>query len=373
MRLRNLVSLFVKELSSLWRDPAALALVAFAFSIAIYSVSRDIRTEVLGAPVAVVDHDHSVLSRRLRDAFLPPMFRPAAEIAPEAVDPAMAGGRYIFVLDIPPGFEADVLRGRRPSVQLLIDATTMTQAGLGGAYIQQIVAQETARFAGTPDAQAIAPVRVALRNLFNPNHQGLWFISIMQITLNLTILSIVLVGAAFMRERERGTIDHLLVMPVSAAEIALAKIGANSLVVLLATWFALEVVVRRLLGVPIHGSTVLFLACAAPYLFATAAIGVLLATLAESMPQFALIAIPVFIILSMLSGAITPMESMPSAMRMVMQASPATHFVVLSEAILFRGAGLAEIWRPLAAISVIGVSALWLALARFQSVMSRMR
>jgi ABC-2 type transport system permease protein len=373
MRLRNLASLFVKELSSLWRDPAALLLVAFAFSIAIYTVSRDIKTEVLNAPVAVVDHDRTALSFRLRDALQAPMFKPAADLAPEDVDSAMASGRYIFVLDIPPHFEADVLKSRHPTAQLLIDATTMTQAGLGAAYIQQIVARETSAFAGAPDSEAIAPLEVKLRDLFNPNHQALWFVSVMQITLNLTILSIVLVGAAFMRERERGTIDHLLVMPVSAAEIALAKIGANSLVVLLATWFALDVVVRWALGVPIQGSALLFLACAAPYLFSTAAIGVLLATLADSMPQFALISIPVFVILSMLSGAITPMESMPTAMRVVMQASPTTHFVVLSEAILFRGAGLKEVWTHLAAIVVIGVTALTIALARFNQVMSRIR
>ena len=371
MRLRNLASLFVKELSSLWRDPAALALVAFAFSIAIYSVAKDIKTEVLSAPVAVVDHDRSALSYRLRDALQGPMFQPAAELAPEAVDGAMAAGRYIFVLDIPPHYEADVLRGRKPTAQLLIDATTMTQAGLGAAYIEQILDRETAAFAGAPEAAAIAPIQVKLRNLFNPNHQGLWFISVMQITLNLTILSIVLVGAAFMRERERGTIDHLLVMPVSAAEIAMAKIGANSLIVLAAAAFALQVVVRGALGVPVVGSTLLFLACAAPYLFSTAAIGVLLATLADSMPQFALLSIPVFVILSMLSGAITPMESMPAAMRVVMQASPTTHFVAVSEAILFRGAGLREIWTHLAAIIAIGAVALTVALARFGAVMAR--
>ena len=373
MRLRNLASLFVKELASLWRDPAALVLVGFAFSIAIYSVSRDIKTEVLNAPVAVVDHDRSALSHRLSDALQPPMFKPAAGLAPEDVDTAMAAGRYIFVLDIPSGFEADVLRGRQPTAQLLVDATTMTQAGLGEAYIEQIVQRETAAFAGAPTAEAVAPVRVEMRNLFNPNHTALWFVAVMQITLNLTILSIVLVGAALMRERERGTIEHLLVMPVSAAEIALAKIVANSLVVLAATAFALEVVVRGALGVPIQGSALLFLACVVPYLFATAAIGVLLATLADSMPQFALLSIPVFVILSMLSGAITPMESMPAAMRLVMQASPTTHFVALSEDILFRGAGLAEIWRHLAAIVVIGVTALGLALARFAAVMARIR
>ncbi len=371
MRLLNIWSLFRKEMASLARDPAALVMIAFSFSIAIYTVPHDIKTDVDNAPVAMVDHDGSHFSHRLADAFQRPMFQPVKLIDGADVDQAMNEGRYIFVLDIPPNFEADLLAGRHPEVQILADATTMSQAGIGSFYVQQIVEVEAARTLNAPSLKDIAPISIRLRSLFNPNHQSFWFVAVMQITLNLTILSIILVGAAFMREREKGTLEHLLVMPVSAAEIAFAKILANSLVVLAAAVFALEVVVRRLLGVPVAGSVLLFVCCAAPYLFATAAIGVFLATLAESMPQFALLSIPVFVILSLLSGAVTPLESMPTLMRWLLEFSPTTHFVSLSEAILFRGAGLSDMWRDLLAIIAVGVVALTAALRRFSQVYAR--
>ncbi|MDR3508571.1 MAG: ABC transporter permease [Caulobacteraceae bacterium] len=371
MRLASLWSLFRKELASLWRDPAALVIIAFCFSVAVYSVSQDIKAEVEDAPVGIVDHDRSALSFRIRDAIQPPMFQAPVELTPDAVAPAMDEGRVIFVLDIPPGFEADVLRGRRPAVQLLVDATAMSQAGLGASDIQQVIAQESAAFLNRPGLEALAPVRLAPRTAFNPNQKAMWFIAITQIVMNLTILSIVLVGAAFMRERERGTMDHLLVMPVSAVEVAMSKILANGAVVALAAWLSLELVIKRSLGVPIQGSIGLFMACVAPYLFATTAIGILLATAADSMPQFALISIPVFVVLVMLSGAVTPIESMPHLMRTIMQASPTTHFVALSEAVLFRGGGLAEIWGHLVVISIIGAIALTAALMRFRAMMAK--
>lgn len=373
MYITNVAYLFRKELISMWRDPAALFLIAFSFSIAVYVVSRDIKSEVIDAPVGIVDHDRSALSYRLRDALLLPQFQPPLELTSATEDRAMDDGRAIFVLDIPPGFEADILRGRHPDLQILVDATAMTQAGLGASDIEQIVEQETATYLGKPGLEASMPVRIAPRTAFNPDHYALWFVSIMQITLDLTILSIILVGAAFMRERERGTMDHLLVMPVSASEIALGKIIANSLIVAVAAVLSLEFVIRWALHIPIVGSVPLFALCVVPYLFATAAIGILLATASESMPQFALLSIPVFVVLAMLSGAITPVESMPPAMRAIMQVSPTLHFVAVSEAVLFRGAGLRDIWAHLLAITVIGVTALTLALLRFRALMARAR
>ncbi len=128
---------------------------------------------------------------------------------------------------------------------------------------------------------------------------------------NLTILAIVLVGAAVMRERERGTIEHLLVTPVRASEIAAAKVWTNGLIILLAAALSLHVVVHLLLAVPIVGSVELFLIGAAVYLFSVASLSILLATVANSMPQFALLSIPVFVVMFLFSGSFTPFESMP--------------------------------------------------------------
>jgi ABC-2 type transport system permease protein len=188
---------------------------------------------------------------------------------------------------------------------------------------------------------------------------------------NITILSILLVGAAVIREREHGTIEHLLVMPVRASEIAVAKIWANGLVILVAAGLSLRFVVQGALGVPIEGSPALFLTGAAAYLFATTSLGILLATIVRSMPQFALMAIPVFLILNMLSGATSPIESMPQALQVLIQASPTVHFVKLAQAVLYRAAGLEVVWPQLLTLAGLGSLFLAAALARFRTMLAK--
>ncbi len=193
----------------------------------------------------------------------------------------------------------------------------------------------------------------------------------MQIVTNITILSIVLVGAAVIREREHGTLEHLLVMPVTASEIAIAKIVTNGLVIFVGAMLSLWLVVHVWLGVPLAGSLMLFAACALLYLFSATALGIMLATVAPTMPQFGLLVVPVYAVAYLLSGAATPVESMPAAMQVVVRFLPTTQFVNLSQAILYRGAGLDAIMLPLLTVSLTGIVFLVFALARFRSMLAR--
>lgn len=371
--LLNVGLLTGKELRSLARDPVLVALIVFAFTFAIVSIAHGIRADVFNASVAVVDDDRSSLSLRLRDAIRPPHFKPPALIARDQAAPGMDAGEYIFVVQFPPGFEADTLAGRRPAVQVLVDATAMTQASLGAAYFQQIFLQETMAWLRGPgaSAQTLLPLRVQSRLHFNPNNDSAWFTSVMQIATNVTILAIVLVGAAVIREREHGTIEHLLVMPVRASEIALGKIAANGLVILAAALLSLWGVVRLGLGVPVNGSWLLFGAATALYLFSATALGMWLATLTPSMPQFGLLVVPVYAIAYLLSGAASPVESMPPALQQMVRWLPTTQFVSLTQAVIYRGAGVRAIAPQLAGIAVSGALFLALAVSRFRSMLAR--
>ncbi|MQP64569.1 ABC transporter permease subunit [Niveispirillum sp. SYP-B3756] len=360
----------VKELSSVLADKVLLAFIIYCFSVSVYTVATGVKTDVAGARVAVVDGDGSALSRRLRDALLPPQFKTPELIDRSQVDRAMDEGKYAFVLDLPPRLEADLREGHQPTIQLNIDATAMTMAGLGSAYIQTIINQEVAA-ALSPDAPNRAPVSLVTRTYFNPNLEGMWFQAVMAVIQYITIMSILLVGAAVIREREHGTIEHLLVMPLGASEIAAAKIWANGLVILVATGLSLQFVVRLWLGVPIEGSVPLFLTCVALYLFATMSLGILLATVTRSMPQFSLVGIPVFLVLNMLSGATSPLESMPTVLQWLVQVSPTMHFVQLAQAILYRGAGLAIIWPQLLVLAGLGAGFLAVALPQFRAMLAR--
>lgn len=351
--LSNIYNLGVKELFSLRRDVVLLALVAWAFSLSIYTAATGMSHDLRNAAIAIVDEDRSQLSARIRQAFLPPFFQEPEIISFASIDPGMDFGDYTFVVVIPPDFEADVLAGRDPALQVNIDATAMMQAGIGDGYIQSIVRQEIRNFLrGSGDLATAAELEA--RYAFNPNIESSWFTSVMQVINNVTMLSIVLTGAALIREREHGTIEHLLVMPLTPFEIMMAKVWANGLVIMVAVGLCLLLVVETLLQVPVAGSRSLFFVGLVLYLFFATALGIFLATVARSMPQFGLLFMLVALPMNLLSGGQTPTESQPEWLQMLMQAVPSTHFVGFAQAILFRDAGLSVVWPQFALVAAIG-------------------
>ena len=371
--LANIYRLGVKELWSLLRDPTMLVLITYVFTVAVYSSATAMPETLHNAPIAIVDEDNSQLSNRIASAFYPPQFvEPVMATSQRETDAAMDRGDYTFVLNIPPNFQRDVLAGRQASIQLNVDATRMTQAFTGNGYIQQIVDGEINEFLARHRGEAVLPVNLSLRARFNPALEKSWFGSLMQIIDQITMLSIILTGAALIREREHGTIEHLLVMPVTPTEIMLSKIWSMGLVVLLATGVSLFGVVQGLLHVPITGSIPLFFAAAALNLFATTSMGIFLATIARSMPQFGLLMVLTIMPLQMLSGGMTPRESMPDLVRYIMLAAPTTHFVEIGQGILYRGAGLEVLWKSFLSLFVIGAVLFSLSLMRFRASINRM-
>jgi len=349
-----------------------LVLIVFSFTAMIYS-SATARPETLqNAPLAVIDDDVSPLSQRVIGAFFPPHFVMPIMVTPAEADRGMDEGRYTFVISIPPNLQRDVLAGRAAEVQLNVDATRMSQAFTGSGYIQQMIGDEVGEFVSRYRASAEPPVDLAVRMRFNPNLTQSWFGAVMEIINNVTMLSIILAGAALIREREHGTIEHLLVMPVTPTEIMVAKIWSMGLVVLVATALSLTFIVRGALHVPIEGSVALFLAGAALHLFATTSMGIFMATVARSMPQFGMLLVLVLLPLQMLSGGNTPRESMPQLVQDIMLAAPTTHFIELSQALLYRGAGIDVVWRSFLWLAVIGSVLFAFSLMRFRKTISQM-
>jgi ABC-2 type transport system permease protein len=374
--LRNMFWLGTKELRSFFRDFVLLGLVVYTFSYAVYMQGYSNAQELHNASVGVVDEDNSALSHRMISAFLPPYFKKLVPIAEQDVDHLMNTAVYTFVLVIPPNFERDVLADRSPAVQVNVDATAMVTAGLGYGYIQQILTTEINNFVSRTEGHFLSraqnvptsQVTLAVRMAFNPNVTTAWFTSVMGIVNNVTMLAIILAGAAVIREREHGTMDHLLVMPVTPFEIAMSKIWANGLVITVAAALSLEIIVRGFLHIPIAGSVPLFISGVAIYLFFATAIGVFLATIARSMPQLGLLYILVAMPMNVLSGSNTPLESMPPILSDIMMFSPSTHFVLFAQSILFRGADFSVVWPQFLFVAGVGGLFLLLALLRFRSV-----
>ncbi len=370
--LGNILHLGIKELRSLQHDLALVLLILWAFSMGVYSAATSIPESLHNAAIAVVDEDQSQLSERLIQAFQPPYFRTPERIDLSQMDQGMDSGRYTFTLNIPPNFQRDVLAGRSPAIQLNVDATQVSMAFTGAGYIQNIGASEVAEFVRRYRGEAQQPAELVVRVAFNPNLTRAWFGSVMEVINQITMLSIILTGAALIREREHGTVEHLLVMPVTPLQIMLAKVWSMGLVVLTAAALSLLLVVQGWLQVPIEGSLALFLTGAALHLFATTSMGIFFGTVARSMPQLGLLIILVLLPLQILSGGTTPRESMPELVQQIMLAAPTTHFVDLAQAILYRGAGLAIVWPQLLTIAVIGTLFFLAALARFRKTLAQM-
>ncbi len=353
--LLNILWLGLKEIRSLMSDLVMVVFVVYAFTLAIHIQATGTSTEVNNASIAFVDEDGSALSKELINAFYPPRFKLPEVIAPTDAQPEMDRGRFMFVVVIPPRFEHDLRAGRNPALQVNIDATAMQQAGIGAGYIRNIVQDRVGSFLARTDETRAQPVNLVIRKLFNPNGVSSWFKSIVAIINQITLLTVVLTGAAVIREREHGTLEHLLVMPLSAFEIAMAKVWANGLVILLATGASLFLVVRMVLDVPFAGSVVLWFVGVILYLFFATALGIFLGTISRSMAQFALLIILVIVVLMLLSGGSTPVESQPKWLQYVTYFLPARHFVSFSQVIVYRGGGLSAVWQEFLMVTAVGV------------------
>jgi len=365
----NIVKLVIKELRSIRADPTMLVLVVYAFSISVNTVATGAVTDATNMSVGIVDEDGSSLSRQIAEALLRPTFQPAVQIRASEIDARMDHGDFLFVVEIPPNFEADLRAQRRTQLQINVDATIVAQAGNGANYLKTAISNEIQSFLGGRPGAKSAPINLVVRSDFNPNLITSWFSAMTQVINQITLLTVILTGAALIREREQGTVEHLLVMPVVPAEIMLAKMLANGLVILVAAMLSLQFVVHWWIGSPIAGSRLLFLLGAAEYALVVAALGILLGTLATTMGQFGLLAMPVLMVTQLLSGSSTPMESMPVWLQYVVQTvSPTPHFVSFSQAVLFRGADITLVWQPMLAMLAIGAVYFAVALSRFRRV-----
>ena len=353
--LENIFWLGIKELRSLLGDVVMVVFVVYAFTLAIYVQATGTSTEVNNASIAFVDEDRSALSKELFNAFYPPRFKFPEMISAGEVERDMDRGLFMFVVAIPPQFEHDLRAGRNPDVQVNVDATAMGQASIGAGYIRNIVNDRIRTYLRRTEVTAPQPVNLVIRKLFNPNSISSWFKSVVAIINQITLLTVVLTGAAVIREREHGTLEHLLVMPLTAFEIAMAKVWANSLVILVATAGSLYFIVDMALKVPFAGSVVLWFIGVVLYLFFATALGLFLGTISRSMAQFALLIILVALVLMLLSGGSTPVESQPRWLQYLTYLLPARHFVSFSQVIIYRGGGMSAVWRQFLMVSAIGL------------------
>lgn len=357
----RIFAMTVKELKQLIRDPVLLLIIAYFFTADVYMAGSGINLNLHNASVMVIDRDHSAASRELMYRFRPPYFDLKGEInGKNEAEYLLNRGQILAVLDIPENFQSHLLQGLPVAVQFQVDTSNTVLGTLATGYAAQITADFGQDYVvkrlglNVEQMDAIPVIQSRHRVLYNPNQTDGWFMSISELLTVITMLSMMLPAAAAVREKERGTIEQLAVSPLSSLQILLPKVISMGLVILLGVAVCLFLIIIPAFHLPIKGSIVLFFMVTALYVFTASGIGLFIATISRSLGQVTMLVILLMMPILLLSGAWTPPEAMPQAMRWAMTVSPLYYFNEMSYAILLKGAGVDVIWDSLLGLSVLG-------------------
>lgn len=358
---RRLIVMSRKEMLQLSRDIPIVLLLVYSFTLAVYVTGNGIKSQLHNAGLLVRDADHSFSSRELIHKFKPPFFRLEGEIAdPQEGLRWLDRGKAMAVLEIPPRFHEQLATGEPTAVQLLVDTTNSPQGLSAAGYAARIVAQfgqeaALARLGSAEESPQNRPVILSDHRVwYNPDQDDTWFESISHLLRQITIFAILLPAAAMVREKERGTVEQLLVSPLTPFQIMLPKVLAMTVVILCATAVALFGVMRPAFGVPIRGSIALFFVLTALFVFTTAGMGLAAATLTRNQAQVGMMTLLVVAPMLLLSGLVAPMEALPNWVRNLMVLSPLRYFIEIAQGILLKGAGLSILWNSVLAMALLG-------------------
>lgn len=358
---RRLAVMTRKELLQLSRDVPIGLLLVYSFTLAVYLTGNGIRSQMHNAGLLVLDADHSFSSRELIHRFQAPFFRLEGEIAdPQEGLRWLDRGKAMVVLETPPRFHEQLARGEPTAVQLLVDTTNAPQGLSAASYAARIVGQfgqeaALARMLGTDRSSENLPVIVSDHRVwYNPDQNDSWFESISHLLRQITIFAILLPAAAMVREKERGTVEQLLVSPLTPFQIMLPKVLAMTLVILCATAVALFGIMRPAFGVPIKGSITLFFSLTALFVFTTAGMGLAAATLTKNQAQVGMMTLFVVAPMLLLSGLVAPVEALPAWTRHLMLLSPLRYFIEIANGILLKGTDLSTLWDSVLAMALLG-------------------
>jgi ABC-2 type transport system permease protein len=362
-----------KEMLQLVRDVPIVLFLVYSFTLAVYITGNGLRSQLHNASLAVYDADHSFSSRELIHKFQAPYFRLERELtAPHEGLRLLDRGKAMAILEIPPRFHEQLVGGEPTAVQLLVDTTNSPQGLSAANYTAQIVArfgQETAlaRIGSSEESSQNLPIIESDHRVwYNPEQNEAWFESISHLLRQITIFAILLPAAALVREKERGTVEQLLVSPLTPLQIMLPKVLSTTVVILCATAVGLFGIMQPVFGVPIKGSIILFFGLTALFVFTTAGMGLAAATLARNQAQVGMMTLLVVGPMLLLSGLMAPMEAMPEWVRYLMGVSPLRYFIEITHGILLQGAGLSILWGSVVGMALLGGALFGFGMWRFR-------
>ena len=373
MNLTRLLALMRKETLQIVRDRRTLALVFIMPIMQLLLLGYAATSDVRNIPLAVLDQDKSPASRTLLDSFrTADYFREAFDVNSEKeLRSLIDSGRARTGLIIPPDYSSRLAAGQPAQVAFIIDGSDPTIAGTALAAATLIgQARATAltveRIAARGMAVAAAPaIEVRARVWYNPDLISAYYMIPALVGLILQFLTVILTATAIVRERERGTIEQLIVTPLTAAELIVGKLAPYVVIAFIDTLLILAGGVL-LFGVPINGSLPLLLLLSGLFLISNLGVGLLI-SIATSTQQEAIIMAIFYNLPSMfLSGFIYPVAAMPRVLQFISYAIPLRYFLIVVRGIVLKAVGVPELWPEVIALSIFAVTVITAASARFQ-------
>lgn len=371
--LRRLSVMTKKEYLQLMRDSVLLVFIVYAFTVDIYLAASGVTLQLNHAATVVRDLDHSQASRELISRFQAPYFRFDGMLGSDAQGlQLLDDGQAMLVLDLAPGFESDLQHGRQTALQMQVDTTNSVLGFLASSYAAQIVGSyglETALAQaglGGGNVAALPLIENRTRVWYNPNQNDAWFMGLSELLNIITVFAILLPAAAMVREKERGTVEQLLVSPLSPFLIMFPKVLAMTSVILAGSALSLFGVLLPLFALPAKGSLALFFLMTAAYVFTTAGLGLFAATVARNLAQVGMLTILILAPMLFLSGAWTPPEAMPVWLRGLMYVSPLHYYIDIAFGILLKGQSARELLPLIAGMLTLGGAVFGFGLYRFR-------
>ena len=365
---RRLAALIRKEFSQLFRDVPMLLILAWAFTGAVYTSGHGIATELYRYPIVALDLSQSNASRELLSRFRAPYFKLVGQARSDReVVSRLDRGEASLAVIIPPDFERRVHEGAA-RFQVISDGSQSMTATLAAAHIASVAQSYSIERLGgdrSLDTIRIPQIEARPRVEYNPNLVETWFSSLLEVFNQATMIAMLLAAAAMVREREYGTVEHLLVSPLRPVELFAAKLVPVVALVPLAVVGSVLGIVQGAFATPIRGSLVLFYIVTVVYVFAMASLGLGIAVVARTLGQAMMMLLLILYPMMLLSGAFTPPESQGVFMRTVGLLSPVRHYVDFGYQVLFKANGLAYVWRDVAGILVLGLALFLLSVRRF--------
>jgi ABC-2 type transport system permease protein len=360
-RLKQMIK---KESKQLVRDPKSRPIIFVSPVVQMILLGYAATTDVKDIATMVVDHDNTTESRALVDAFrATDYFIIATHSARDAdVVAALARGDVQMGLTIPPGFASDMRSGRGASVQTLFDGSDASQATVAQSYASQIAGQFGVKMVGARMANG---VELRSRAWFNPSLESKFFNVPAIMGIQILTICLILTALAVVREREIGTLDQLLVSPITSTEMMLGKtipvLGLGLFHLLIYTGLTVFQ-----FGVPMKGSFLALVLAALLYILAALALGLLISTVSKTQQEAFMLLILVLLPAVMLSGFVSPIESMPKFFQWLTVINPIRYFLEIVRGVFLKGIGVSELWPQYLTLTAMSVGILFTATKRFK-------